>query len=88
VFNNRPAEESLQLGLENGFPAVWAWGPAPAPLIGGTTLEARWYHLAYVYDGTAQRLYVDGQLVASRIAPPPAAPVARAYLGTYDPSTT
>jgi hypothetical protein len=85
VFNNRAERQSLQLGLEAGYPAVWAWGPDPASLIGATRLEARWYHVAYVYDGAVQRLYIDGQNIVSRAEPPPTAPVAGAYLGCYDP---
>jgi len=85
VFNNRTERQSLQLGLEGGYPAVWVWGPDPASLIGATRLEPRWYHVAYVYDGAVQRLYIDGQRTASWPQPPPTAPVAQAYLGSYDP---
>jgi hypothetical protein len=84
-FNNPGAEESWQLGLDRGYPAVWNWGPAPAPLIAATRADLQWHHLAYVYDGTMQRLYVDGKQVASFAQAPPAAMVAGAYLGTYDP---
>ena len=86
VFNNRGAEESWQLGLDRGYPAVWNWGPAPAPLIGGNRMDLQWHHLAYVFDGTVQRLYLDGGEVATFDQAPPSAAVAAAYLGTYDPT--
>jgi hypothetical protein len=85
VLNNRGAEESWQLGLDRGYPAVWNWGPAPAPLIGASRMDLQWHHLAYVFDGTTQRLYLDGAPVAVLGQTPPSASVAAAYLGTYDP---
>jgi len=85
VFNNPDARESLLLGMERGFPAVWKWGPDPAPLISATRLDLEWHHLAYVYDGAVQRLYVDGTQVAWLPQEPPSATVAAAHLGTYDP---
>jgi hypothetical protein len=86
VFNNRNARESLQLGLENGYLAVWGWGSAPSRLISSARLETRWYHVVYAYDGAVQRLYVDGQWIVDLAAAPPTAPVADAHLGTYDPA--
>jgi hypothetical protein len=86
VFNNRAAEESWQLGLERGYPAVWTWGPTPARLIGVSRMDLQWHHLVYVFDGTTQRLYLDGTAAATLGQAPPSATVAAAYLGTYDPT--
>jgi fibronectin type 3 domain-containing protein len=52
-------------------------GPSGHALLGGTEVFARgpsklvedaWSHLAATYDGTAVRLYLDGNLIASRSA--------------------
>lgn len=37
-----------------------------AALSGGSLQTNHWYNLAYVYDGSQERVYVDGTLVASR----------------------
>jgi len=86
VFDNRGAEESWQLGLDRGYPAVWNWGSAPAPLIGASRMDLQWHNLIYVFDGTLQRLYLDGTEVARFDQAPPSAAATAAYLGTYDPT--
>ena len=45
------------------FPINW-----PNSLTGGTVPLNNWLDVAYVYDGTQERLYIDGTLVASRPA--------------------
>jgi len=85
VFNNRTEEESLQLGLERGYPAVWRWGTDPAIIIAQDLLDTGWHHLVYAYDGAVQRLYVDGVVAGTVDEAPPTAPVTSAHLGTYDP---
>lgn len=41
--------------------------PASSVLSGMTTVTAdTWHHIAFVYDGTEERLYVNGTLLASR----------------------
>ena len=47
----------------DGAPSGWArraaaWGPRPVA-------KGRWTHLAYTYDGTTARLYVDGVLTTT-----------------------
>jgi len=49
------------------FPVNW---PSPPQLVGGTFTFNTWYDIAYVYDGSEERLYIDGSLVASRPASP------------------
>jgi hypothetical protein len=45
------------------FPVNW-----PNPLIGGSITLNTWLDLAYVYDGSQERLYINGNLVGSRAA--------------------
>jgi hypothetical protein len=57
-------DESYALAIANGVPAVrgaggW-WKPGGPPL-----KSSRWYHLAWTYDGSYNRLYIDGKEFAS-----------------------
>ncbi|HEY0714014.1 MAG TPA: LamG domain-containing protein, partial [Polyangia bacterium] len=67
ALNNPDADSGIQVGIDRGRPALWQWGqnqgfaasPRPAPM--------GWSHLAYTYDGSRHRLYVDGVLVDSSV---------------------
>ncbi|MDQ3933069.1 MAG: Ig-like domain-containing protein [Actinomycetota bacterium] len=62
-------DEAYHLGVAaGGYPEFnldsgdsWWWARGPQPLVAGRT-----YHLVGTWDGTTQRLYVDGAQVASR----------------------
>ena len=54
--------------------------------IGGTTDRVGWNHLAMVYDGNRQNLFMNGKLVKSNRAPPPGPLVRKRLLqiGAHD----
>jgi len=43
-----------------------------------------WHHVAYTYDGTTHKLYLDGAVVSTSTAAPNAHAVTRAQLGAYN----
>jgi hypothetical protein len=85
ALTNFPMNAGIQVGLQDGRPTAWFMDdPAPA-VIADAVAAAGWHHVAYTYDGTTHRLYVDNVLAPTGTKPSPvAAPVATAWLGTFD----
>lgn len=74
--------KAISLGVRAGQLSAWKWGPVQlvgttAPAVGG------WHHLAYTYDGTTHRLYLDGRQVDMSTAAPDAATLDHAQFGAY-----
>jgi hypothetical protein len=76
---------AIQIGFENGFPAVWTWGPRTM-IRSGFAAGAGWHHLAYSFDGSTHRLYVDGAQVGNAVRPVPLSAVNHAIMGDFAPS--
>lgn len=80
------ATSGVQIGLRNNLLSAWTWG--------GTALvsvtppgDGAWHHIAYTWDGTTDRLYLDGVVTSATGATPhQAATPTAAYLGTYNGS--
>ena len=53
-------------GSHRDFGAVGHWGFADLGFRGSPPKAGQWHHLAVVFDGVIERLYVDGQLNNSR----------------------
>jgi len=71
IFNewtNAAEDKMFRMGpnrlLGFSFPAG---GPGVLSLPASVPLD-QWHHVAYVFDGSADRLYLDGTLVGSRVA--------------------
>ena len=56
------ATAQVGYGTHNGWGAVGHWGHADMGFRGGPPKAGQWHHLAVVYDGVVERLYVDGRL--------------------------
>lgn len=70
IYNQwRPSEEDKQFSYDatsdslNGF--LFIGSPI---LSSGPVGQGNWRHIAYVYDGTEERMYVDGQLIGQQIS--------------------
>jgi hypothetical protein len=62
--------QDTRLEIQNGGELVGFSYPVnnPNTFAAGALLTGVWYDLAYVYDGSQERMYVNGALVASRPA--------------------
>jgi hypothetical protein len=56
------ATSQFGYGTHTEFGAVGHWGFADVGFRGGTPKAGQWHHLAVVFDGVIERVYVDGQL--------------------------
>jgi hypothetical protein len=76
----------VKLGIQSvGSLAVWTWGASPTTL--ASTLaptDGAWHQVTYTYDGTTNRLYLDGVLANSTSTTPPTATTTVVDLGSYD----
>lgn len=66
VFNEwklSAEDKRLSMGASGAFGHAW---PISALYYGGAIQLNVWHHLAYVYDGSEQRFYLDGSQVASQ----------------------
>jgi hypothetical protein len=71
IYNEHaPSQEDKMLAA--GATTAWgfAWPNNPSTVLQATTCYTReqWQHVAYVLDGTEERLYLDGELIATRLA--------------------
>jgi len=70
---------SFNYGSDNAWGAVghwggsdFGWGPTLRPATGptdasGAPAAGQWHHVAYTYDGTTSRAYIDGTLVNTEV---------------------
>jgi hypothetical protein len=85
ALTNFPMNAGVQIGLDNGKPTAWFMDDPTPIVIADAVAAAGWHHLAYTYDGTTHRLYVDNVPVPPGTKPSPvAAPTDTAWLGTFD----
>ncbi len=79
------SSSAVQLGFRGSTLIAWTWGGGT--LISTTaTNDSNWHHAVYTYDGTTDKIYVDGALAASGTSTHQTAAVTAAYLGTYNAS--
>jgi concanavalin A-like lectin/glucanase superfamily protein len=69
----------IKIGLRDGGIAMWRAAGAVLSAAASTNV---WHHVVYSYDGTTQRLYLDGAQVDTSTAAVDTGPVTVARLGT------
>jgi Concanavalin A-like lectin/glucanases superfamily len=82
---NPGARTGIQVGLDRNRPAAWSWGQNEGFVITDATPPAGAHHLAYTFDGTTHRLYLDGQLADAATSAPQQGAATIFYVGTYEP---
>jgi hypothetical protein len=84
ALSNPAGKVGIQVGTDRGRPAVWQWGQDQGFAIAPRAVGMGWVHIAYSYDGSRHRLYVDGELVDSSRQAAQKGKVANLLLGAYD----
>jgi len=78
-------DSGIELGLRQGLVGAWrVYGDRQLVLAKNAVSTGKWHHAAYTFDGTTNRLYVDGALVASSAEPPDKRTPTTCWLGTLD----
>lgn len=72
----------LKVGFNGGQLAAWK-GAGSTPLVSGAAPAGGWHHLAYTFDGTTRRLYVDGAEKNSSTMAGETGAVAEGHIGSY-----
>ena len=83
AFSTSDDDAGIQLGTDQGRPAMWRWGANAGLIRVATAPPLGWYHLAYTWDGQRHRLYFNGALVGMATGTE-TGPVERALLACYD----
>jgi len=69
----------LKIGLRDDRIAVWTGNDDD--LVTTALVAVGWHHLAYTFDGSTHRLFVDGAALATSTTQPPTGTVTSARLG-------
>jgi hypothetical protein len=80
---NPDVPAGLQIGLDRNRPAAWSWGENLGFVVTDAVPAPGVRHVAYTFDGTTHRLYLDGALVDSSTAVPQTGLASALYIGTY-----
>jgi hypothetical protein len=72
----------LKLGINGGQLAAWKM-QSSTPVVTATAPGAGWHHIAYTFDGTTRRLYVDGASKATSTTAGDSGAVIEGNVGAY-----
>ena len=76
---------SIQLGIDRNRPGAWSWAENQAFVIAPAPPSPGAHHLAYTFDRTTHRFYLDGREVDSSTTTPQRGRASVLYIGTYTP---
>jgi len=78
-------DSGVELGLRKGFVGAWrVYGDRQQVIAKDAISTGAWHHAAYTFDGTTNRLYVDGALVSSSTDAPDKRTPTTCWIGTLD----
>ena len=78
-------DSGIELGLRKGLVGAWrVYGDRQQVIAATAITTGVWHHAAYTFDGTTNRLYVDGALVSSSTEPPDKRTPTTCWVGTLD----
>jgi len=87
VVLRKDFESGVALGLRNGSFEVWSVYSGRTYARGGAPAEPGvWQHIAYAFDGSVHRLYLNGKLQDSSTVEPNNRTPTTAWLGSLDGS--
>ena len=82
---NPDMQVGIQVGVDRNRLAAWSWGQNAGIVITDAQPPAGAHHLAYTFDGTTHRLYLDGQPADSSTVAGQRGTASTFYVGTYTP---
>ena len=75
---------AVQIGSRgDGKVSCWTWGGVVLVASASTVSNNTWYHVAYTFDGTTHKLYINGALSNSATTAQIAAQLAYVYINGY-----
>ncbi len=83
LFNDDEST-GVHLGFDGAKVAAWRFGDVEPVVVSPGEPDGDWHHLAYTWNGTTHRLYLDGAQVDSGSGAVDPGPVETARFGTWD----
>ncbi|HEX3697857.1 MAG TPA: LamG domain-containing protein [Polyangia bacterium] len=80
---NPSLSQAIALGILNNQLTAWKWGTTPLVSVAPPSVNV-WHHVAYTFDGTTHKLYVDGGTPATGTGTPNTAAVTRTEIAAYN----
>jgi concanavalin A-like lectin/glucanase superfamily protein len=78
-------DSGIELGLRQGVVGAWrVYGDRQQVIAKAAITTGAWHHAAYTFDGTTNRLYVDGALQSSSTELPDKRTPTSCWIGTLD----
>lgn len=78
-------DSGIELGVRQGLVGAWRVYADRQLVVGKSAISTgKWHHAAYTFDGTTNRLYVDGELVDSSVDRPDKRTPTSCWVGTLD----
>jgi Concanavalin A-like lectin/glucanases superfamily len=84
---NPNMEVGIQVGVDRNRLAAWSWGQNEGFVITDAMPPPGAHHVAYTFDGTTHRLFLDGRLADSSTAQAQQGSASTFYVGTYQPTS-
>jgi hypothetical protein len=83
---NQNAKAGVHLGFRTKMLSVWNW--TPTDMVTATAPMPGWHHIAYTFDGTTHKLFVDGVMAGMGTAGTQTGTVVAACMGNAVPTAT
>jgi hypothetical protein len=81
--NGNNPNTGFQIGTKDTQAAFWLYGSPSVEIVSQALTADVWYHLAYTFDGSTHRLFVNAAAVGSSTAAAPTGTPTMVYFGSY-----
>lgn len=78
--------DGVQIGIKDGLLKVWGWGGGDILATTAAPSTGVWHHVAYTWDGTTNKMYLDGGVPVTSTNAHQSGTVTIAYFGTWSPN--